>query len=455
MPYEGEFAHYKPLHRLVGSERVRKLLGSYRVREHLNVLESPQALELADVRPSDWIPSWVVAIDGSHAEVAIRNGFPGAEASYVTVASILLNVAKRIELDRHRPVDPQEFRDTEQAESIDCALPGCNVVMQGEPSATASFRKSVFEVFRSVRMAPDGESLLDTYEVLLKYKPPAAREQRCPYEDCPIEGGEYRRGQGKYACNCSHARPLYSSDALRIHEGMQPAGTNGAMFAEIMQVWERVWVVHILRTLEGKRWLSTLRRLAIVLDGPLAVFGHPAWLSQAIRQELSRLNAVAKQSTKGQDILLVGVEKSGRFVEHLTQLDRDENGSVGRYPFQSAALITDSYIKQNIVFSESSKPYGEDTYFGRKLFYKTMSGALIVATLPFFADEHGDTTRAHTSQYPRIADAMSLLDRLFSSRYPNALAPLVSAHAEAAIPLHLGNRVLERLARELMADAYG
>jgi hypothetical protein len=307
----------------------------------------------------------------------------------------------------------------------------------------------MFEVFQGVRMASDTESLLDTYEPLLQYKPSSVQEQRCPYEDCPVSG-DYSRGKGEYQCSCPEQRPLLSTDALRIHERMNPIGNNGALFAEIMQVWERVWLVHILRTLEAKKWLSSLRRLALVLDGPLAVFGQPAWLSQAIYQELSRINQVARRFTDGEDLLLVGIEKTGMFVDHLANIDKNEKGTAGQYPRGQVALISDDYIKKHIVLSDSVKPYGDDTYFGRKFFYRTISGAMIVGTIPFLEPAHRDVSRAEPSQYPRLADALNVLEQLVSSRYPNALMPLVSAHAEAAIPLNLGKKVLESLARELI-----
>jgi hypothetical protein len=47
-------------------------------------------------------------------------------------------------------------------------------------------------------------------------------------------------------------------------------------------------------------------------------------------------------------------------------------------------LPTDDYIKQRVIFSDSAKRYGTDTYFGRKFFYKTQSGARIVANVPFY-----------------------------------------------------------------------
>jgi hypothetical protein len=449
VPYEGEFAQYRSLRRLAESQRVMELLGNFRVQRPPTGSGNLQTISLADVTPTTWFPSWVLAVDGSHAEVAVQNGYPQSEASYVTVASVLIDLDRVRVLDQQRPVDPREFRRTERAESIDCALPSCNVIFEGEDSAKASLRRGVFDVFATHAMLPDCESLLDTYEALLAYKP-TARDQRCPYDDCPIYGF-YARGLARYSCQCSKQRPLYSTDALRIHEGMNLEGTNGALFAEIMQVLERVWIVHFLRTLEQKKWLPLLRDVAIVLDGPLAVFGHPAWLSQGIREELSRINEVVRRVTGGLDILWLGVEKTGHFVQHFEDLDRQESGGSGNVRCQTAMLIDDAYIKQHIIFSESEKPYGQDTYFGRKFFYKTRSGARIVASLPFLTEEQADTSRADPDQFPRLADALGLIDQLVSSRYPNALAPLVAAHAEAAIPLNLGNQVLQRLARELIA----
>jgi len=64
---------------------------------------------------------------------------------------------------------------------------------------------------------------------------------------------------------------------------MEPAGANGAMFAEIMQVLERLWMIHVLRWVESRTFLTTLRRLAIVLDG--RVMGRPPVSEGAIGDE--------------------------------------------------------------------------------------------------------------------------------------------------------------------------
>lgn len=220
-----------------------------------------------------------------------------------------------------------------------------------------------------------------------------------------------------------------------------------------MQVLERILVIHVLRWFEKKNLLWLLSNMGIVIDGQLAVFGSPAWLHSAIRSELCRINEVAKKDfTEGQDLLMIGIEKSGTFVNHFERIDQNKIGMPGEFPPQNVFLLTDEYIKENNNFSESKKPFGLDTHFGRKFFYKTASGARLVATLPFLHDSHSDLKRVDPDQFPRLADALDLLDQLVSSRIPNALAPLISAHAEAAIPMNLGARVLEEMAKSLIEE---
>ena len=451
MPYEGEFAQHKSLQRLVRSEKVQQLLGTFEVRESISQAELLAAMNCVDLPVGVWKPDWVVAIDGSYAAVPIQNGFPGAEAAYVTVASVMIDVEKLRDLDKYRPIDPVAFRKTREAESIDAALPGCNIVCQGLESAPASLRHALYDIFQDKRAFTDGESLLETYQILLAHKPQDHEKQSCPYgEDCPHPDKPYSPRPGYSTCACSQRKPLYSTDALRIHDGMNPAGSNGAMYMEIMQVWERIWVVHVLRNMEARGWLGTMKRLAFVLDGPLAVFGHPAWLSRAIYKELSRLNVRVREATGGMDLLLLGVEKSGAFAQHLNMLDQEEGGAQGKLPPRFTALLTDDYIKRNIVFSTSGRAFGRQTYFGRKFFYKTSNGSLIAAQLPFLDPDHEKSERAEITQYPRLQDALTILEELASSRYRNAVGPLVEAHAEAAIPLNLGRKVLENLARQLM-----
>lgn len=448
MPYEGEFAPYRALQRITETERVQQLLR--RAQVYTPGADGPAITPSTPPAAEESLPEFIVAIDGSSQEVAVKTGYPGAQVGYLTVASVLLDLEAIDRLDEARPADPIAFRQTENAATIDAALPGSNVVTRTHKSAKVAFREELYEVFHNeVVDVEDRVPLLDTYEALLARKP-TTRPQSCPYAEMGCEES-FVIPRGLSSCQCTARRSIWSTDALRIHERFHDVGTNGEAFGEVMQVWERVLLVHLLRAFERRGFLAQAHRLAFFVDGPLALFGHPAWLSAAISAELQRINTEVRKLT-GRDLTIVGVEKTGTFVTHFDEIDRTDEPGKDRFDPGSYFLPTDHYIKQRIIYSDSPKRYGKDTYFGRKFFYKTKSGARIVASIPFLDSSQDTLDSGDVKLYPSFATVCALLDKLVSCRYPNAIAPLVSAHAQAAIPLHLGAKVLEQLAHALMQE---
>ncbi|MCC8095588.1 MAG: hypothetical protein LIP05_09615 [Tannerellaceae bacterium] len=55
------------------------------------------------------------------------------------------------------------------------------------------------------------------------------------------------------------------------------------------------------------------------MDGPLAVFSTSSWLTKVIEDELIRINELQKE-INGQDLLVIGIEKSGTFLITLSKL---------------------------------------------------------------------------------------------------------------------------------------
>jgi hypothetical protein len=449
MPYEGEYATYRPLYRISECQRVKGLLARSKLLEAARTTNSPRPI---DAPPqSATLPRFILAIDGSYAEVDVKNGYPGAKIGYCTAASVLLDLDLIGRLDELRPVDPVEFRKTEQAGSVDAALPGSNVVTRRQNSARASFREELYDLFTDIIVDEDDRTnLLSTYEAMLVYKP-TTKLQSCPYKESYDCLGEFVVGSGCTTCpTCG--RPIYSTDALRIHERFRDIGTNGEAFGLVMQVIERLLVVHLLRCFERRDLLQRLTSLAFFIDGPLAVFGPPAWLSSAISKELKRINQKIQVST-GHDLLILGIEKTGAFVEHFEEIDQTETPGQQLFSTRQYLLLMDTYIKERIMYSDSNKRYGDDTYFGRKFFYKTQSNAKIVASIPFLNDTQDTLDNDDISLYPQFATLCTLLDRVVSSRYANAVSPLIAANAQAAIPLQLGSKVLTQLARALLGTA--
>jgi hypothetical protein len=446
MPYEGEYANYNPLRRIVETEHVKQLLSRCKVCNQEDAsLPLLQPVIVSDCL--DVLPRLVLAIDGSNAEVPVVNGYPGAKVGYCTVASVLIDLALVNELDFDRPIDPKKFRETEKASTIDAALPGSNVVTRRQTSARVSFREELYDLFQNTVIDEDDRiPLIETYESLLLWKPHDL--QKCPYSETNGCQELLYIPRGSIEClGCK--QPVFSTDALRIHERFNDLGTNGETFAYVRQVWERILLVHLLRCFEKRNMLKEMDKVAFFIDGPLAVFGPPAWLSEAISKELKRINAVVFKET-GKDLIIVGIEKSGEFVPHFDEIDNTETEGQTLFPPCSFVLLTDKYIKKRIHPSTSERRYGKDTYFGRKIFYKTKNGSRIVASIPFLNDKQDTIDSDDISLYPRFSAVCALLDRLVSSRYPNAISPIISAHAEASIPLNLGAKVLKQLAQALM-----
>jgi hypothetical protein len=449
MSFEGEFASYEPLRRVLDSTKVKALQDRLRIRKPDEQVENIAGLltQKSDLTQSDLQPDLVLAIDGSNLAAKAVNGFPGAEFGYITIASVLIDLKLVRELEQNDFISPKKFRETEKASTIESVFPGCNVILDAEKTAKASLRRALFEELKNNTIFTDGETLLDTYEHLFRIKR-GVTERHLPKS--PIEGLEdefMTYDYGEYVCPHS-GDPLFSTDALRLHELMNSGGSNGEMFGQIMATLEKLWLIHILRAFEKKGWLATLRRVAFIMDGPLAVFSTSSWLTKVIEVELKRINDLQKQ-INGEDLLIIGIEKSGTFFNHFLEIDTTQDGIKDKFPRQSALLLNDEYIKQNIIFSESTKPYGQDTYFGRKFFYKAASGQKIVPVVAYFNDHQKNLATARPDQFTRLADVMNLLDQLASSRHPNSVSPLISAHAEASIPLNLGKRIFEDIAREI------
>lgn len=447
MPFEGEFASYEPLRRIMESDSVKAIENRFKIRNTDEQTEdiTSELIHKDELTESLWKPDMVIGIDGSLHQVKAENGFPGAGFGYITVASVLILLDKIRQLEKKEFINPKEFRETEKASTFDAIFPGCNVIIDEEDSAKSSMRKVLFEQLLSHIAFSDGETLLDTYEALLRIKRNRGGDSRAPKCPCDREQ-DYEYGYNQYSCSCG--KDLFSTDALRLHELHNAAGSCGEMYGQIMFTIERLWLIHVLRAFERKNWLSVLPRVAFVIDGQLAVYSTSSWLTKSITVELRRINELQKR-TNGSDLLILGIEKSGTFVNHFEDLDTNKEGVKDKIPIHSGLLLSDAYIKKNIIFSQSTKPYGLDTYFGRKFFYKAKTGHKVVASIATFSDAQQDLTTANPNQFPRLSDAMNLLDLMSSNRYPNSVTPLIAAHAEAAIPLNLGKRLFEDIAKEI------
>jgi hypothetical protein len=367
-------------------------------------------------------------------------------------------------------------------------LPSSNVVRKGLPDSRSSFRYTFNKLLEKTRPIEDGESLLATYEAIIRLKPPADG-LACPLGELCQHGKKHPDlSTGKCACG---SYDVYPTDQLRIHERFYDNTPNGESIGEARSLMEHLTLLNYLRHIENlaesdSRFWAIFVSTGFILDGPLAIFGHAAWLSERVLLELQRINAKVVKHT-GHDMLIVGIEKSGQFFDHWLHLDearsdnvaprktdfgqRDEYDDIpdshfkspdplerlrGRVEPEQVFLPDNQYIRANIARGDPTTIHGVSTYYGRPFLYKTKTSAMIVGMSPMLREQDKDRKTALPTQYPRLADTLDLLDALISMRYPNAVLPLMSAHSHAAIPVQMGDKMFDKLIREhLGKNAYG
>ena len=151
MGFEGEFASYEPLRRLLDSEKVKALQNRLKIRQQEEETADFEGsiVNKSDLTESTLQPDLVLAIDGSNLAAKAENGFPGAEFGYITIASVLIDLKLIGELEKKEFVEPKKFRETEKASTIESVFPGCNVILDTERNAKASLRRALFEELRS------------------------------------------------------------------------------------------------------------------------------------------------------------------------------------------------------------------------------------------------------------------------------------------------------------------
>ena len=319
MPYSGERATGDSLWRLEENPSVKAFRGVIRIRNREGDEDLPPIVEPArrrnDIRR-------IVAVDGSTVTKAVQNGFPMAEAALFNAAVIVIKVDELRRFDRDNIPTPSELRDLERVETMSAVLPGQNVVgFRAEQDAPKKFFRQTVRQELNFKLDDDHESLLETFHAIAADAIRDSATFQCPIEDCG-QGpeGKVPRRTTDGPCGCDRKAPLYSTDSLRMHERFHDHGTCEQAFTAFRMVIEHLLMMNIIRYFRQRLPPSCFDQTAFVIDGPLAIFGMPAWLKDHLQSEVAGINRELTQAGRP-GLLLMGIEKTGQFTDHLEELD--------------------------------------------------------------------------------------------------------------------------------------
>ena len=441
MPYRNERATGDSLWRLEDNESVRNFRGSIRTRDPQESHDFPPAI--CPPRRERAIRR-IIAIDGSTVIKAVQNGFPRAEAALFNAAVIVIKTDELRKFSGDHIPSPGELRDLEKVNTMSAVLPGPNVVgIRPEEDTPKKFFRSTIRQELRFKLDPGHESLLETFLAITPSDSKRDARLRCPIEDCERQ---ISRPRDDGFCPCDDSEHLYPTDSLRTHERFYDNSSSEQAFTAFRMVVEHLLLVNILRYFHRNhphRWFD---EIAFVMDGPLAIFGMPAWLKEHIQSEVADIhNDLVREGHAG--LLLMGLEKTGEFLDHLEELDwHQSSGPRQRLRPGTALAPTTEYIYRHIRPNPNTeKAYGQAVYYGRKVLYKNRTGHHAVVMTPIVNSAGRESNGTELAAFPRLGEALDIIDDLYTHLYRDGFIPLMRANAHAAIPLRQGQRILADL----------
>lgn len=475
MPYENERAKHRSIVDITNSSKVNEFIGNMKIIT--NGFDSYETIDNFIVNEDNLKESenkikWVFSYDGSKSSINIDIGFPGAEIHVIKVAQTFVDLEKMKRYERTTNPHPMEYEAIFINSTDEIVSPGVNVCGEKSDTPEDFFRETLYNFFNnSYNNFIDNLFLAKnkniTYLETLKYLLKDKKEvnicnpcEVCSYNQQKIPLSKLIDNEGITTCNCvNNPKQLYLTDCLGFHEIYNNTTSNEDVHTQLMSLIEKVMFINLLDNLEinlseNENALEKILKESIfILDGPLALYGYSSIIVEGIIKKLT--------SDKYKQLKLIGVEKTGHFVEHLKNLNTISEAK--QAPIRAGCLfyLNDSYIKKYIKYSNSLTPYGLNQYFGKKFFYKNKLEQLFVINQLFKNNserEHVFNSRNEDLgvKDKDIFDIAYLLENFSSRRYDNALSFISMAHEATSISNNkFGTRILENFIKSnLNEDLY-
>lgn len=387
----------------------------------------------------------VIAVDGGYTETLVREEYPSACVAFFTFGPLLFKLSDLRSLDAKRFIAPEDLQKLKNIERYTLVLPTKGIRHQGQPSLAATIRKAVYDFFEQKR-GPDDEQLMTSLRWFL-----FRRWMRTPDDSATVELAHcpFDCGQGPIAFRNDDAtqrpcptcnRSVYLTDVFRLHERVNEETGGSGIAAYVMTMLEQLVLVHLIHNILNMKE-ALLRQILFVKDGPLAFFGLVAPLYRPMRELVEHLLSEPR-GPSGSTLRLVGLEKSGAFVEHAASIQE-------RLRPGSFFVVGDDYIRKYIVpGGDGSTSYGQNTYYGQKVFFRAKTGEMHVATVPARAF----TGNPKPEDIPYLDEILSLVGELKCSMYDNALIPVALANKLVSLSDFPSQRILTTFARQMLSS---
>ncbi len=380
----------------------------------------------------------VIAVDGGMTEVLVRKEFPSASMAFMTFGPLTLTLADLTELDFQPFIAPEDMAKLKNLQRYSLPLPSKAICAAGVASFSVGVRRQIQRF-----LAEKHPELMQTLQwILFREWLPEVKRQGWEVPQCPTCGYPKIRfesdGPTELTCkNCSAT--VYLSDSLRLYERIDDEQGAGGIMAYLLTTLEQLVIVNIIRQLLDLK-PSILREILLIKDGPLAFFGVVAPIHKPVRELMEYLSNLDNGKPL---ICLIGLEKSGSFVEHATLISPSLKR--GHYLLPDTEYIY-KYIQPG---NPSREGFGHNTYYGAKLIFKSDRGDVFVATIPTKSFQ----AAPKFEDLLNGAEVVSVTSQLRCSMYDNALIPVVLANRLVSLADVPSSEIIKRFVKSSVMQA--
>ena len=376
----------------------------------------------------------IITIDGGYTNVFVKEDFPSSTIAFFQFGALFFKHQDLLDLKEKPFIDPEDFSKLQNIQRIKLVVPTKGIALDGEIDFVSSVRRTIYEFFIS---QPERNGFMDALKWLIFEEYSSSDNSKiwhlatCPH--CSIGVDIQRKNvQNDYTITCPHCGgKIYLTDILRLHEVIDNELGAGGILGYLTTAVEQIIIVYLIKQMLNIR-PNLLSQTLFVKDGPLAFFGQTANLHKPMRKLMTFLN-------QNHSIYLVGLEKSGSFVEHAVQASKK------MLPKQML-LLGNSYIYKYIIpgNGRDSEPYAISSYYGHKVIFKSEHNNVYVATIPNVQA----MIEPQISDYININEILYNITALKCDLYYNSLVPVVMANKLVSLADHPSSDLLKTFAQE-------
>jgi len=382
---------------------------------------------------------YILAVDGGYTNVEVKKGFPSSQIAFFQFGALLFSIDDLESLSEKPFIFPEDMKKLNDLQRYKLALPIQTISYKNQSSLKDSVRKAIYDFFIA---QGDLGSFMETLSWFLfrdYEKKPLDTYKLSHHPSLGLGSGgiELKRSSMKEDYTFDNPNGLiFLTDVFRLDEVVDEDLGAAGMLGYVTRLIEQLIIVHFIRWLY-KLKTDSLHEFLFIADGPLSFSAQTANMREPMRD-------LCNFFEKKGNLFLVGIEKSGAFVDHAQVICLPKNKvevvKQGQY-----LLLSNQYIYKYIKPGDSNRmTYGVTDYYGGKVIFYSCDGQVIVLTVP--VPDKNVVKNPTKENYYNLEVIMLNIQKLRCDMYDDAIVPIALANKLVSLANHPSKILLEKFA---------